>query len=426
MSSVTETGPAPARPGKGRRRFQILVGVVVALALLWTGGWFALRHYVGGKLDALEARAGAEGAVLSCGDRSIGGFPFRFDVTCMPLAASCPAEAVSLDLAGIEAVGMAYNPNRALFAAKGPLALKAPGGASVDANWTSLQSSIRLGLSGLSRYSLVTDGFDATIAAPSKLAAPLPLRAQHGEFHVVPDPAGPEMLDVFLSLDQFTAMVPGRPSLPPIDTDIALAVPATVVMEHGDRAMAWVASGKPVRIDQLDTTIGGVSASITGEVTPATDGLLNGRLIVRLDQLEKLPDVLETLRPGSGAKAKQMIGLVSALLRPVTVDGKTWREATVTIASGRAMLGFIPLGTLPRIGPAPLVPPPALPPALPDATGPVASAEPPAPPAADPSAAIAPGAEASGKPLNAEPAAPAAETAPIVPATIVKRCALTS
>ncbi len=422
MSSVTETGPAPARPGKGRRRFQILVGVVVALALLWTGGWFALRHYVGGKLDALEARASAEGAVLSCGDRSIGGFPFRFDVTCMPLAASCPAEAVSLDLAGLEAVGMAYNPNRALFAAKGPLALKAPGGASVDANWTSLQSSIRLSLSGLSRYSLVTDGFDATIADPMRLAAPIPLRAQHAEFHVVPDPAGAEMLDVFLSLDRFTAMVPGRPSLPPIDSDIALAVPATLVLEHGDRAMAWVASGKPIRIDQLDTTIGGVSASITGEVTPAADGLLNGRLTVRLDQLDKLPDVVETLRPGSGARVKQMIGLVSALLRPVTVDGKTWREATVTIASGRAMLGFIPLGALPRIGPAPLAPPPA----LPEETGPVASAEPPADAPTGPDAAIATGGESAGKPLSVMPEAPAAAAAALVPAMIVKRCAVAS
>ncbi|SHF51919.1 hypothetical protein SAMN02745157_2284 [Kaistia soli DSM 19436] len=423
MSSATDTRPAPTRPGRGRRRFQILLVFIIAIALLWTAGWFGLRHYVSGKLDALEARAGAEGAVLTCGNRSIGGFPFRFDVTCMPIAAACPAEAVSLDIAGIEAIGMAYNPNRAIFAAKGPLALKAPGGASVDANWTSLQSSIRMGFSGLSRYSLVTDGFDATLADPSRLAAPIPLRAQHGEFHVLPDQAGADMLDVFLSLDQFTAFIPGRPVLPPVDTDMAVAVPTSVVMAHGDRAAAWIASGEPIRIDQLDTTIGGVASSITGELTPATDGLLNGRLTVRLDQLDRLPDLLETLKPGSGAKARQMIGLVSALLRPVTVDGKTWREATVTVASGRAMLGFIPLGVLPRIGPEPVVQPPvsALPLPLPDTS----TAEEPAAPApsapaasANPSAAIAPGGESAGKPLNPQPNA--ATRSPI------KRCAIAS
>ncbi len=422
MSSVTDTGRTPARPGKGRRRFQILIGVAIALCLLWTGGWFALRHYVGGKIDGLEARAAAEGATLTCGDRSIGGFPFRFDVTCMPLAAACPAEAVSLDLAGLEAVGLAYNPNRALFAAKGPLTIKGPGGATADANWTSLQSSIRLGLSGLSRYSMVADGFDATVSDPVRLPAPIPLRAQHAEFHVVPDPATAELLDVFLSLDQFTAMVPGRPTLPPVDTDIALAVPTSVAMAHGDRAAAWIASGQPIRIDQLDTTIGGVSSAISGEVTPAADGLLNGRLTVRLDQLDRLPDLLELVKPGSGAKAKQMIGLVSALLKPVTVDGKTWREATVTIASGRAMLGFIPLGALPRIGPAPLV----LPPAAPDATGPIASAEPPPAAPAGPAAAIAAGGESAGKPLNPPAEASPGLEKPLAPVAALKRCALAS
>ncbi len=422
MSSVTDTGGAPARPGKGRRRFQILIAVAIALCLLWTGGWFALRHYVGGKIDGLEARAAAEGATLACGDRSIGGFPFRFDVTCMPLAAACPAEAVSLDLAGIEAVGLAYNPNRAIFAAKGPLSVKGPGGATADANWTSLQSSIRLGLSGLSRFSLVADGFDATINVPARLGAPVPLRAQHAEFHVVPDPAGAQILDLFLSLDQFTAMVPGRPTLPSVDTDIALAVPASVVMAHGDRAAAWIASGQPVRIDQLDTTVAGVSTSISGAVTPTADGLLNGSLTVRLDQLDRLPDLLEVLKPGSGAKAKQMIGLVSALLRPVTIDGKTWREATVTISSGRAMLGFIPLGALPRIGAAPIV----LPPAAPEATGPVASSEP--TPSAGPLAAIAPSGESAGKPLNAAPppAASPGIAATLAPQAVVKRCAIAS
>ena len=419
MSTETDTGAAPAGPGKGRRRFKIILGLAVALCVIWTGGWFALRHYVGGKIDAIEARAAGEGAVLTCGDRSIGGFPFRFDVTCMPLAASCPAEAVSLDLAGIEAVGLAYNPNRALFAAKGPMSLKGPGGASVEANWTALQSSLRLGLSGLGRYSLVADGFDATLNVPDKLAAAVPVRAQHAEFHVVPDPAGAETLDLFLSLDQFSAMVPGRPTLPPIDTDIAIAVPASVVMAQRDHAEAWVASGQPIRIDQLDMTIAGVSAAITGTVTPAADGLLNGRLTVRLDQLDRLPDLLEVLKPGTGAKARQMIGLVSALLRPVTVDGRSWREATVTIASGRANLGFIPLGTLPRVGPPPLV----LPPAETVPTGPVAAAElPPEPeavaPATGPEAAIAPGGESAGRPLNPAP--------DMTPEPVVKRCALAS
>ncbi|MCX5477543.1 DUF2125 domain-containing protein [Kaistia geumhonensis] len=415
-------GATPTAPkARGRRRFRIVVGVVVALALLWTAGWFGLSHYLGGKIDALEARAAAEGATLSCGGRSIGGFPFRIDVTCMPVAAACPAEDVSIDLAGFEALGLVYNPGHALFAAKGPMTLKGPGGASLDANWTSLQSSLRLGLSGLKRYSLVADGLDARIAAPALMDGAVPLSAEHAELHLMPEDGG--LLDIALSVTRLTAAPPGRPSLPAIDADIAAAVPEAMARARNgeDAAAAWIASGQPIRIDRLLTTIGGASADISGALTPGADGLLNGRLTVRLDQIEKLPDVVDGLKPGSGDKARQMIGLVSALLKPVTVDGRTWREATVTIASGRASLGFIPLGTLPRIGPAPLEPVAPPPPASaePAPTGPVASAEP-----TGPAAAIAPGGETAGRSLGEMSSPEPAIEAPAMMA--LKRCAVSS
>ncbi|MBN9432728.1 MAG: DUF2125 domain-containing protein [Bosea sp.] len=425
MTDQHQTSPSGAPPAarpRGRRRFRIVIGVVVALALIWTAGWFGLSHYLGGKIDALEARAAAEGATLSCGGRSIGGFPFRIDVTCMPVAAACPAEEVSVDLAGFEALGLVYNPGHALFAAKGPMTVKGPGGASLDANWTSLQSSLRLGFSGLKRYSLVADGLDARIAAPSRMTGAVPLSAEHAEFHVMPEGGG--LMDVALSVTRLTAAPPGRPSLPAIDADIAAAVPEVLARSRNgeDAAAAWVASGQPIRIDRMLTTIGGASADITGTLAPGADGLLNGKLTVRLDQLEKLPEVIDSLKPGSGDKARQMIGLVSALLRPVTVDGRTWREASVTINSGRASMGFIPLGTLPRIGPAPLEP--VAPPAAGAEPGPVANAEP-----TGPSAAIAPGGETAGRSLDAMSSpAPAIETPAIeAPAMVaLKRCAVSS
>ena len=418
MTSAEAAAPGPRR--KGGRAFKIVIGIAVAVALLWTGGWFAASRYVGSKINAIEARANAEGATLSCGNPSIGGFPFRFDVTCMPVAASCPAKEASIDLAGFEVVALAYNPNRALFAAKGPLAVKGPEGASLDANWTSLQSSLSLGLSGLNRYSLVADGLDARIAAPTRLPAGVPLSADHAEFHVLRDGDAPGFLDVAASVSRLSAALPGRPALPVIDGDVTAIVPEALVRAEHDVAAAWVASGQPVRIEQLNATIGGVATQLSGEVTPAADGLLNGSLTVRLDQLDKLPDLVEGLKPGSGAKVKQMIGLVSALLRPVTVDGRSWREAKVTIASGKLMLGFIPLGTLPRIGhqlEAPAAEGPAVAEAAP--TG--------------PAAAIAPGGEAAGKSLSAmaqpkttEAATPTGTAAAALPEAVVKRCAVSS
>ena len=43
----------------------------------------------------------------------------------------------------------------------------------------------------------------------------------------------------------------------------------------------------------------------------------------------------------------QILVPLSAFLKPVQVDGKTWRETTQTIKNGRVSAGFIPLGRLP-------------------------------------------------------------------------------
>ncbi len=56
-----------------------------------------------------------------------------------------------------QAIALLYNPGPVLASVQGPLALKAPGDLAVQANWTSLQTSIRVGTSRLKRFSAVTD-----------------------------------------------------------------------------------------------------------------------------------------------------------------------------------------------------------------------------------------------------------------------------
>lgn len=431
MTSADTAGPGHQDKGKNRgkraRPFKIVIGIALAVALIWTGGWFAASRAIAGRIAGIEARAEAQGATLSCGNPSIGGFPFRFDVTCMPVSASCPAKQMFVDLAGIEALALAYNPSRALFAAKGPLTAKGPHGTTLDADWTSMQASLSLGLSGLKRYSMVADGLKARIGAPTGLTAELPVSADHAEFHLLRDEDAPGFLDMAVSVRRLSAVLPDRPTLPTIDGDLTAAIPETLTHQHeGDLAAAWIASGQPLRIEAMNATIDGVSIELSGEVTPAADGRLNGGLTLRFDQIDKLPDLINDLRPGSGARARQMITLVSALLRPVTIEGRTWREAQVTIASGQLRLGFIPLGTLPSIGARtePGSPPTPAGEPFTDAAAPTG-----------PVAAIAPGGEAAGKPLSAmgtPSALPApsqevksASAAEALPEAVIKRCAAT-
>ena len=408
MTASVEREPAQ-RPGRAKRRFQILVGVVVAIALLWTGAWFAARHYVAGKIAAIEARAEAEGATLACSEQGISGFPFRIAVTCTKLAASCPAEEAGIDLAGIEATALIYNPGHALLAAKGPLALKGPDGIALDADWTQLQSSLRLGFSGLKRYSLVTDAFAASLAAPGRLDAPLAVRADHAELHLVPDPADDGFVDLFTSFANGTVTMPGQPALPPVTADIEVDLPRAVVLAGGDRLAAWIASGQPIHLRRLVVDLAGFSAALAGDATIGADGLLTGDFTVRLTALDRLPDLVEQIRPGSRDRVARMIAPLSMMLKPVSADGRDWREARIRVDRGRATMGFIPLGRIPPLGHgnAPMA-------AADDAPA-VAAAAPPAEPA--PPAAPAPSPEmAAASPAAPAAPAPSAGTATVDPA----------
>ncbi|MCX5514275.1 hypothetical protein C3941_14465 [Kaistia algarum] len=421
------TAPAaPAPRKKTKRRFQILIGIVIAIVVLWTGGWFAARHYVAGKIAAIEARAADEGATLSCGDQSLSGFPFRLGITCTPVAASCPAEDLSVDLAGIEAMGLLYNPGHALFAAKGPLALKARHGNQVTANWTSLESSVRIGFSGLKRYSLVADGLDAALDAPSRVAGTVTLKADHAELHLVPDPDTAGMIDLFTTVQNGLASVPGRPELPPVTSNVAIGLPESVLKQRDNPVAAWIASGQPIRIYRAEIDVAGLSTALAGDATIDGNGMLSGDFTVRLSALDRLPDLVERFHPGSRERLTRLIGPVSAFLRPVNADGKDWREARITVRAGRATLGFIPLGQIPSLlrgqpvalpgAPAPSsdqvaeVPAPAIQPATPAAEA--------APPAADTSPAPAP----SGPSANKAALDAVQEIAAAVPR--VKRCAV--
>lgn len=370
----------PTKRRRGGRGFKILIGVAIALALLWTGGWFAVRHYVAGKIETVVARAEAEGASLSCGAQSLSGFPFRLGITCTPLEAACPAEDASLSLAGVEAMGLVYNPGHLLFDAKGPLTLSGPDGTSASANWSALQSSLRMGFSGLKRYSIVSDGLDASLSAPGRLAGPVAFKADHAELHLVPDPDTAGMIDIFTTVENGVTTLPGRPAVPPATSNVAIGVPEAVLKQRNDPVAAWIASGQPVRIHRAEIDVAGLSLALAGDATIDTAGLISGTFTVRLSALDALPALVDRFRPGSGEKVARLIGPISAFLRPVDADGKTWREAKITVQRGRAVLGFIPLGQIPSLlrgaGGIALAPAPA----LPDQTlTPAANSEPAAP-----------------------------------------------
>jgi len=341
-----------ARPRSARRKFQFVIAAAVLLCAIWAGGWFWANRIASERIAALKADFVAEGGVLGCNAESLGGFPFKFTLDCAPASLELPSKGLSAKVGALEAIALIYNPGHVLASVQGPLALKAPGDLGVDANWSSLQTSVRVGTSRLKRFSAVADDLTSTISAPANPRLPNAVRAKHAELHLLQNDADATALDLAGTVDGFAATIPGAPQLPDLSAKLYAILPGALPElrdGHVDPLPAWLAAGGQVKLGQLSLDVGGFLANASGDLTVARDGVISGKVAIRVDQLERLPDLAETIHPGSRDQVAQILGPLSAFLKPVQVDGKTWRETTLTIKNGKVSAGFIPLGRLPPL-----------------------------------------------------------------------------
>jgi hypothetical protein len=124
-----------------------LVGLVVVLALLWIGYWFA-AHYAAEKAIArLVAPHGQ--AEITCGTTDISGFPLRLDVRC-DSPAYAEGTAVNASIGTVHASAPLYRPGSVAADIDGPLLVNAPGnGIGLTVTWTSAKATANAGLGGI-------------------------------------------------------------------------------------------------------------------------------------------------------------------------------------------------------------------------------------------------------------------------------------
>jgi hypothetical protein len=71
-------------PPRRRSRWLLFVmpGVLLLLAIGWTGFWFYASSQVGAQFERWRTREAQSGRVYDCGKLAVGGYPFRFEVRC--------------------------------------------------------------------------------------------------------------------------------------------------------------------------------------------------------------------------------------------------------------------------------------------------------------------------------------------------------
>jgi hypothetical protein len=176
-----------AQPPKRYSRFGLYVPIfaLLVLAIGWSIFWYTSATITGREVGAWIKREAADGRNWTCSDRSVGGYPFRIEITCKEPSFSGPAAGVPVTgkLVGIHLVAQLYNPKLIIGEAEGPFDfVLTQDGSHTLASWKLLQISVRGEPDTLQRASLSADQIDVKVTIPN--GSSFNGRADKFQFHM--------------------------------------------------------------------------------------------------------------------------------------------------------------------------------------------------------------------------------------------------
>jgi len=338
----------PSAPRKPSRLWLYLPFALLLVATaIWSAFWVWARTEAQGRMDAAAADLAKAGYQISWGRRSLGGYPFRLDVTLADAVVRDPS-GWALQAPLLEGEAYLYAPTSWILAAPQGLTFVRPLGGPVTVRAKNLRASLRQLDAKPPSFSFeaVEPSF-----APSAGAQPFALQsAARVEFHLRsgPDDEG----GVFLRVDNGRAR-PGA-LLGRIAGDKAVQLAWNSVLskmsafsgrDWPDAVARWTDAGGAVIVRPGSQLVAGDAQAVvrTGRLGVGRDGRLRGVLETDLRQA---PMALEALAAAGAVpkEAAEAAGAVAAARQ----SGEAARAA-VSFEAGRTTLGPVSLGPAPRV-----------------------------------------------------------------------------
>ena len=278
--------PSSRRPSRFRLYLPfILLGLLV---VGWSAAWFLIRSRTTEGMDKWLAAEAAQGRNWTCADRTIGGYPFRIELSCKSLAFE--RTDLTATLGRVTAITQIYKPGHIIIEAAGPL--RATGAnTTVESTWRLLQASVILSGRELERLALVADA--PVVRAVSPDTGSIEVTAKEFEVHARPDPKDSDMLDLAFSAEG--AVLPGLDALvggtEPSDLDLVLRLSRATQLAAGGRPPVverWRLAGGQVEIDRLRIVKGQRRVEATGNASIDDLRRPQGRLDAQVAGIEGL------------------------------------------------------------------------------------------------------------------------------------------
>jgi len=366
----------------GRRSWRYISLLILIAALF--GGWSWLWSYASGRAEVAiagwRAREATAGRLYDCGSQSIGGYPFRIEVTCEHASAlfNSNQPPVEIKATGILIAAQIYQPTLLISEFHGPLTIADPGQPpSIVVNWKLAQSSVRGTPAAPERVSLVLD--KPVVDRISGGSQQNLLRAQRIEIHgriAEGSAANRPVIEAVLRLDHASAPDLLPAAVEPVDADITAVLRGLTDFSPKPwpvRFRAMQAAGGQIEITQARVQQGETIAVGSGSIALNPNGRLEGQLRLTVAGIEpflqsigaqqmvqssptvdKLAGALDRLAPGLGTVARQQAGAnisagINLLGEQTTLDGKRAVTLPLRFDDGRMFLGPIPIGNAPAL-----------------------------------------------------------------------------
>ena len=375
---------ACSRSRSARLRKRRYIGTLI-LFLALVGGWSYLWYYATGKaevaIDGWRAREARAGRIYTCGSQSIGGYPFRIEVTCDKAAAVFRSNQppVEIKTSSILVAAQLYQPTLLISDFYGPLSIADLGHApNIIVNWKLAQSSLRGTPSAPERISLVFD--QPVVERINGNNRQSVLKAQHIEVHgrlAGGSVTNKPIIETVLRIRAAAAPELHPAAAMPIDADIT-----TLLRGLNDFSpKPWSARFRELQavdgrvdITQARVQQGDTIAVGDGTLSLNTSGRLQGQLRVTVANIEpflaavgtpqvvqnspdmdRLSGALDRLLPGLGNVARQQatssnlsLG-INLLGEQTTLEGKRAVTLPLRFDDGSVFLGPIWIGNTPAM-----------------------------------------------------------------------------
>lgn len=343
---MTDVGP----PSRTSRWIFVPAAVVVVLALGWSAFWWFAAQRAEATIATWTEQEARHGRIHTCASRTVGGYPFRFEVRCtqpaMELTGQQPPQVVRAKDAF--AVAQVYQPGLIIAEITGPVTIGDSGQPPEwQADWQLAQASLR-GVPGRpERLSVVIERlvFDQAGSSSERIGS-----ADHLELHVRRSPGATDDKPVVEFAGNVTGAVTrvGPLGGRPIEAEINGVLRGVSDLRRKpmpERLREWQAAGGRLEVTKLRIKQGDAVAVAAGSVGLTPVGRPDGAVDITMAGFDSL--VREVISERGGGRIQ--LGLLAGLAflgRPAEIDGKRGIAMTLRINDGTAFLGPIPLGRL--------------------------------------------------------------------------------